>query len=279
LDRSEEYRTLVNSHLTWLVELGWPLRFFYVLAWLIVFALCWPSGEHRWLAIPLGVWVSFAIAALFSSVAESPWLWIVPAICLLVASGFRIKRRIWPKPVIWLLPPGMAVLAVAGIFVFGGGRSEIRGSPDRVIIGPGEPHIWLVIDRNVIGQSYGRTLREFIQSGKAEKDTVGLIHSINSLGNVSGKTVILTGNTVAQDKDKAQIILTTAGRVLLLNPQSFPPEQKRSKENVTRVEVVFGEFSRSPAVHAWSEITTVRRIDGAGDFLPRWPEELMASQL
>jgi len=31
--RNEQYRTMVNSHLTWLVESGWPARFLYLFAW------------------------------------------------------------------------------------------------------------------------------------------------------------------------------------------------------------------------------------------------------
>ena len=47
-----------------------------------------------------------------------------------------------------------------------------------------------------------------------------------------------------------------------------------SKENTSKIEVIFGEFSQSPSVNAWAEVATVRRIEGAGDFLPRWPEEM-----
>jgi hypothetical protein len=65
--RLESYRTLVSSHLTWLVELGWPLRFLYLAGWGAIFLLCWPTREQRWLAVPLGVWLAFGIAVAVDS--------------------------------------------------------------------------------------------------------------------------------------------------------------------------------------------------------------------
>src|SRR5690606_25281879 len=55
LDQHELYRTLVNSHLTWLVEVGWPLRFLYVFGWVTAVVLCWPWHGRKWFSIPLGI--------------------------------------------------------------------------------------------------------------------------------------------------------------------------------------------------------------------------------
>ncbi len=72
LDRVESYRTMVNNHLTWLVELGWPGRFLYLACWGAISVLCWPSAQARWLAIPFGIWLALFVSATFSSVAEEP---------------------------------------------------------------------------------------------------------------------------------------------------------------------------------------------------------------
>lgn len=63
-DRSESYRTLVSSHLTWLVEFGWIGRFFYIFGWMSVFVLCAPSKRQAWTVIPFGIWISFFVSAL-----------------------------------------------------------------------------------------------------------------------------------------------------------------------------------------------------------------------
>ncbi len=277
LDRHEEYRTLVNSHLTWLVEMGWPLRFFYVLAWFVIFILCWPSKACRWRVIPLGIWMTFATAALFSSVAESPWLWIVPGVALFVVLAHRIQSRAWPRLAIWLVPPAAAGFVLAVFFLFGRGDSMIRGSSDQVIVGRGESQRWLVADENTFGRNYGKKLREALSFEESGKNTVGTVGSIGALGDISGKTVILGGSIAGQDKARMQTLLTTAQKVILINPSCFPTEWNLSKENATRVEVVFGEFSQSSAADAWAQVVSIRRIEGAGDFLPHWPEIVLTS--
>ena len=96
-DRNEQYRTLVNSHLTWLVEFAWPLRFLYLFAWAAVFLICFPTKKSHWYAVPLGIWLSFCTAAFFSSVAESIWLWILPCLSLAAVIGNRLRIMEWPR--------------------------------------------------------------------------------------------------------------------------------------------------------------------------------------
>jgi hypothetical protein len=98
LSRFEEYRTLVSSHLTWLVELGWPFRLGYVFAWLLILRLCWPSPATPVRSIGLGIWTAFGISGLFSSVAESRLLWILPGMSLFAILLERIAKGCWPQP-------------------------------------------------------------------------------------------------------------------------------------------------------------------------------------
>lgn len=125
LSSNEGYRTLVNSHLTWLVELGWPLRVAYLFGWAAVLLLCWPGRASRWLAVPLGVWITFLVAAAFSSVAESPWLWIVPGAALIAVLGYRIRGKIWPSGKLWLIPLGVNLLLCGVLVVLGGRHSSM----------------------------------------------------------------------------------------------------------------------------------------------------------
>ena len=90
LDRRERYRTLVNSHFTWLVEHGWVVRLCYV--WGLVFFL-WAGAlrlKARGDPLPLAVWACFVVAAFFSSVAED---WLVCAIPL--AMLVPMLRTFW----------------------------------------------------------------------------------------------------------------------------------------------------------------------------------------
>ncbi len=125
LDNNESYRTLVNSHLTWLVELGWIGRFLYLTGWFAVFVLCFPSAQARWMAVPFGIWVAFFVGAFFSSVAESICLWVVPVLALTAVLVWRIRHRVWLGAKSWLLPP-LAAAACLSLVVASGRGSPIR---------------------------------------------------------------------------------------------------------------------------------------------------------
>ena len=267
LDRTEEYRTLVNSHLTWLVEVGWSLRFFYILGWFVVLLLCWPSRNLRALAIPLGVWVVFAIAATFSSVAESPWLWLLPATCLAVSFVLRLRTKIWPKPWMWGVPFAATVIIMAVILLLGEsiGKIPVHKIGRQVIIGNEKPNEWVVIDHQVMGQNYGHSLRSYIMDHGLENNSIGVTDSIAELPDAMDTQVMIAGK---QENVKGLIEkLAKAKRIVLLNPTFFPSEIGQQTAKTT---VVFGEFSQSPSVSAWTSPADVKRIDGAGSFIANW---------
>jgi len=196
--RTEGYRTMVNSHLTWMVEGGWWFRFLYVAAWAGVILLCWPTLKFPWMAVPLGIWLSFGVAAIFSSVAESPWLWILPGASLVVVIAFRIVVRQWPRPVWWVLPPAVAVFACGLNYLMGQIGDEnpiqITGSPERVLIGGNNPGIWILADEDVMGTYYGKPLREHLQAQDSTPNAVGVATSSDLLPEMVGKILVIAGH-------------------------------------------------------------------------------------
>lgn len=272
VNRSEQYRTMVSSHLTWLVEFGWPMRFLYVLSLAIVFLICWPTPGGTVRTIALGVWVAFATAAVFSTVAESPWLWVVPIASLAAALWDRVKHRQWPKPLWWSFPAGVAVVTNVVFILCGSTRSEVQGSPVRVIVGWGEPLTWLVADSTIVGRYYGKVFRRH-----SSPSPVGFVESLEALDNVSGKTVIISGTLTSEDKTRLNQVTAAASKVVLLNPSILPFEVSVSKQHSNNFEVIFGEFSQSPALSCWAERLQIKYITNAGDYLPHWPEILLCA--
>lgn len=162
LDQHEGYRTLVNSHLTWLVEFGWPGRILYIAGWVTVFFLCFPTKRTPWLAVPFGIWVAFFVGALFSSVAESVWLWVVPSLALGIVLIWRMARRQWPSRSTLLLPPAIAAASCVLLMAVIPG-SAIRKEGQVVKIGSSSPAVWVVADTSVLGKQPGRSVHR-IQS-------------------------------------------------------------------------------------------------------------------
>lgn len=276
VDRYERYRTLVNSHLTWLVEFGWPLRFLYVFGWLAVFLLCGAGAGRKWRVVPLGIWTAFGTAAFFSSVAESPWLWTVPLASLIAVLAIRARLRQWPSFRNWMWPACLSALLCVGLWVAGRhAGSPIKGGRHRIFVGSGVPTVWLVADEKCrADESYARKVRE--RTGSQETGfCVGVVWAFGSLpGKVYGARIVMMGTPDGIKRSRMREVLDSASRLILLAPGFYPYEAGLNAVVEEKVEVLFGEFSQSPFLQAWEETGRVRRVAGVGDYFPDWPERL-----
>lgn len=275
LQHNEQYRTLVNSHLTWLVEFGWPLRFLYLFAWAAVFLICFPTKESHWCAVPLGIWLSFGTAAFFSSIAESVWLWVVPCLSLAAVIGNRLRVMEWPRLVTWVIPIGVAIILCVSFLMVGKGKIEISGSKDRVVIGKNVPLVWLVVDERTLGNyGFAKSLRKYLAEHPTDR-SIGIVQSLTSLPKdegLSGATIIVAGSPEGRNQESMQRLAFSASKLILLAPSYYPQETGIAFGTKYSAEVIFGEFSQSPFLMAWEETGRVRRIAGAGDFFPTWPQ-------
>lgn len=268
LNRHEAYRTLVNSHLTWLVEFGWPLRFLYIFTWFLILILCWPMSNRSWSAIPFGIWIAFFVASCFSSVAESIWLWIIPLISLAVVLVDRYIHRKWLQPAVWMLPFLLSGTILIILLILGVKHQGliIKGSVDRVIIGNDAPKTWIILNPKVVGTDYGRALRAHLPSSG-----IGLVYSVKALSEMDGDKIILCGGLPQNELHQFETIISHFKQVLLINPSYYPKEIKIDAPS--KIQVIFGEFSQSPSIDAWESFSgkPIPRLNGKGDFIPQWP--------
>ena len=269
LDRTERYRTLVNSHLTWLVEGGWPFRFFYVFAWSFVMFLCWPSRNSRLLPIALGVWISFAAAALFSSVAESVWLWIIPSVWTIVAVYCRWNEgSLWDTRLI-IFPVAITSLILVVLLSCGYSQTYVHPIGSGVVWGVRQPNLWIVADQTVLGDNMGHALRQYLLSKKSEDYSVGIVDSMKSLPLGKKSRIVIAGDVPGIAACKSELVL--ADDIFLLNPTFLPQDIPVTPQEAVNFEVVFGEYSHSPAAFAWRGYGRSAEEYGAGDYLPKWP--------
>lgn len=268
LDRNETYRTMVSSHLTWLVEFGWPGRLLYFSGWMAIFAICLPSS--RWLAVPCGVWLAFLVSAAFSSVAEEQWLWIVPGLFLLGALSWRLRTSVWPAPVAWLALPVTALLALLAV-TFTSQNSEIRKEGSKTFMGEGKPTVWVVMDESVLGSSSGKLLRRYQKESAGL--CIGIVRDLQDLPDVSGTMVILTGQFAAEPAEADFTRLAEADSILLVNPSVF--RQEVSGIVHKRLVIVVGDFAQSAAADSWMPGNRSLSLPGTGVFVPDWPTKLL----
>jgi len=243
-----QYRTLVNSHLTWLVEFGWVGRFAYLFGWGLIFAIAFGRSlekenkiDRRSAGIVTGLWASFAVSMFFSSVAETWMLWVLPAggivWMLFPIRSLKPKRIGWSGMKIDLIFMGtvsFCTLAIAALIgMIGKPEIPVYHDGENVILGEGPPKsLLLQPDDQILGQHYGILLRENLSSGWMIADQLD--------GNQLPKGIerlILSGDfpDLPENLDfKGEIVLFNSLRTLEKSGQS--PKRR----------VILGSFRKDP---------------------------------
>lgn len=276
LDRNEGYRTMVNSHLTWLVELGWPWRFLYLLAWAAVFCLCCPSKQNRFLHfVVFGCWLSLAVASVFSSVGESPWVWVMPGTALVMALGLRWRGRDWPAGRTWAGGLALAVALTMGLLILGSVSNPglVHCKNGAVILGRGPTGIWIVSDEDTFGKYFGPPLRRaFAESLESASVAVSDRMPEPSITENGKLLVVARLNDKQADSEIFHRWLQSNNRVLLINPWAHPSRALSGMLEKGNLDVWIGQFSQAPSIASWENRKDIRMrvFDGVGDYSEDW---------
>ena len=268
------YRTLVNSHFTWLVETGWLGRIGYACGLAFLFAAGLVRLRVRGDPIPLAVLTSFATSAFFSSVAEE---WLVCAVPLVLAlpalKSFVFEataRTRWTAAVAALLA-GCSLLgaaAVAGNAFRPTETMPLRKSPDGtwIVVGDGTPSAWAVCDSAAMGgPAFGRHLRGFAQTPEGRRRAYGLASDLAAVPDgvchlaLCGKAA----NIGAEELSR----FGSLSDVRVLAP-SHPGDWLAARTRRPGIRVFCGEFA---AACPEEDVDGLTIIMGAADYLPDWP--------
>jgi hypothetical protein len=272
LDRHERYRTLVNSHFTWLVEFGWAGRLAYTCGLLIFLGMGITRLRARGDPLPLAVYAGFVASAFFSSVAEE---WLVCAIPLamllpmLKTFVFEATPRMRRVTLAAALLAG--VLLLAGVAALGTvfrpeGSMPMRRSYDgaRLIAGDGEPVAWVVVDPEAMGgPAFGRILRGFME--KSGGGAYGMAQSLAAVPD-DVRHLALCGRA-ADIGAEGLARFSALDDVRLISPR-HPKKWLAARAKTPCIRVFCGEFSRFFPEGDAEGLTVV---GGAAEFIPDWP--------
>jgi hypothetical protein len=280
ISEQAEYRTLVNSHLTWLVEFGWMFRFFYFFSWSIVFGVCRPTMDKAWYAVATGIWITFGMASFFSSVAESPYLWIVPTLSFLIVVVDRARTKNYPKFTMLFLVSFIALLLCLAINITGAGRSGIRKEKERVVIGTSSPSIWLVVDEEILGKyGFAKSLRQYMSNPIFRRSSISVVNSLEDIPDaLSEPTIVIISGSIGTIgiQKLSQIMVNNSGvRLILLSPQFSPSELGENIDMDGVSSVFYGEFSKSEFITTWKQTGKFHSICGIGDYIADWPSIIL----
>ena len=273
LSRHERYRTLVNSHFTWLVECGWCGRWMIVTGWMFVLGLGILRLKQDRDPLPLSLWTCFCTSAFFSSVAEDWYVWIVPVVALLpamktfLAPASAMDRR---RMICMVIAGGSLLTGVAAAWGhFRLHRSIIlhrAADGNRIILGGREPTDWVVFDESTMGgPCYGRALRAFAQSPVGQGRAFGIASDLASVPKTV-RSLALCGRS-ADGGPACLGMFKHLKAVRILSP-ARPLDWLAAKPHDSLVQVICGDLSPNcPA----EDVAGLKTISGVGDYLPTWP--------
>jgi hypothetical protein len=274
ITRGEGYRTLVNSHLTWLVEFNWWGKIAYIAAWIAAFILLWPDLKYRWFSIPFAIWIVLAVCAASSSVAESPWLWGIPLFGLVGVLLTRTRGMAWPSRSLWLSGACLSLALMAILFVW---QREAPASPVHspregiVTLGAASPTLWLIApDINVLGEHYGHEARRGFQTDPIYQQT-GLGIASTAKDAPANDTVIFSGKV-------PQLVANYSDLILISPAPPTPSKVMQGLSAIPKVTVIVGEYSQNKDF--WNEEAKshpnikVQVVDGMEDYISDWAHQI-----
>lgn len=277
---NERYRTLVNSHLTWLVEFGWLLRVLYVLGWMAVFVLCYAgtAQSKTGYGVAFGLWLAFFFASSFSSVAEVPWLWVLPVLGLIAVLTARLRQRIWPTRRVWACGMGAGLAALATLYAAGStgpARNISVSSSGSVCVGARNPKLWVLVSNiatpSTIATNYPRNLREYYKEA-VDPPEIGFATSLAGLPNLAGCKLTVIGALPKGEWSALRDRVQSCEKLLLIAPDILPSELNLPQDILEKTSVAFGEFTAKSVAPTWRSTGKYQQIEGVGDFFQYWPE-------
>lgn len=268
-------RTLVNSHLTWLVELGWLGRFAYLTVLvgvcLFLLILAWRGANP----LPAALFCSFATAGMFNSVMEAYTLWLLPIASVVMFLRVRPKGEMVRFALISLgAGAAAAVCVLAAIAIVGVCTRQappLRASGSRVVVNGTIANTWVVDDGVVLGRGFiGKELRMFY-AAFPDETPLGVVWNVKDIP-PEARHVVLAGKKGREFLDAVGEDMKLPSRfksVTFISPSfemSEIPESLVSHPNMT---VYLGELAARHAFEA-REFPFVRVVPGALLYLPGW---------
>ena len=272
LDRHERYRTLVNSHLTWLVELGWAGRMAYTCGILLFLGMGIVRLKVHGDPLPLAVSASFIASAFFSSVAEE-WLVCVVPLAMLVPllKTFALEATARMRCVSLAAALFAGCLLLGGVVVLGvtcrpQGVMPVHKSFDgaRTVLGEGLPSIWVVADPEAMGGcAFGRVLRSFAMTSEGYGHAYGVVRDIAAVPD-DVRHIALCGRA-ADVGAGALARFSSLVEVRVISPRHPGKWLAARAKTPCNIRVFCGEFTSSCPEDDVDGLTVV---DGVAEFIP-----------
>lgn len=263
------YLSLINYHLNWLAEHGLAARLAYTLAWAGLAWFVWPRRTAPMLTTAVAVWLTFFVAAIFSTTANAWQVWTLPLATLAAVTVWRIRHRDFPTWRTAGLCIGAAIFALLTLHGFGWyfSSSELSAGHSFVRWGDDSPQVVLYAPHpGILGDKWGHDLR---LSGKS---ALVLSPGATIPADIPSDALWIISNTLPEHlPPKARVHLfnvpatsETLARLEAHSPASIRVTLSDSLCRDLRCEEWFMWSDQRP------ETTSVKLMGGVNLFIPSW---------
>lgn len=270
--------TLMNEHLNWLVEHGWFGRVVFVFSVFFVLLAFGAFAVRTCNAVPLAVWLVFAVAAWFNPILREWGILPVPLVASLsVAAAGRkwFSRRL---ALTVTLLAAMLTMTSAGVLYWLGASTpdaapSVRADGRRVLVGGDRPRTWVVDDGLALGGLlFGKDLRAMYRAN-GWLEPIGYVRDLDDLPSSVSRLVLAGGagdawlrkismDVHAQRKLPRDVVFISPP----FPPQAIPPPLLQS----CRVRVIVGEFACWYSNDYDNPPRWVTVVPGAERYIPCW---------
>ena len=285
LDRGHVVLGLISTHLTWLAELGWPMRFVYLFAWFAGLSLLFFFALRRKKVLPLAVWVAFFVASSFNTIGVEATLWIIPVALLaapILDRCWRYRRSFFGA---FAIGGVMTVLVVVVLICLGMRTDDdvvVHCEGNGVIVNGKQTSIWVVDDGFVLDGGYygllGKGIRDWYSKHRSAP-VVGVVKRLDDVPNAAARVVVV-GKACGQLLEKRAEFFKGHGNVKKVVFMS-PPFGWRDCAGLAdelgdniEVEFITGEFADrvygGGAGGAKERPEWVNIVSGCALYVPNW---------
>ena len=276
---------MVNSHLSWLAQYGTLFRFSYVFVWVFVLISLVRHSVRTGNTAGTAQFICLGTAIWFSSIGSRLELWVLPVISSMPAVWDGVKaltgemRLVAMRSVAKRSALALAFAALALWFTLHFGAESTVGLGVRrvehgVVIGRGEPTLFLLHDNHVLSGGYsgelGKELRAYY---KAHPDAPAMFiaDSVGSLPAIVDTLVLAGAEADRYLEMYAKGTAVKARQVWLISPKTPWQSLPRLFAESVRVKYVTGEIAANSSVDApsWVEI-----VPGAALYVPGWLDRI-----
>lgn len=260
-DDSEIYLSMINSHLEVICKYGIEIRLLYILGWIAILGMLFPTIRNTFDSALFSIWICFGISATFSNVMNYWVLWIVPTIALIFGiyrQRHKLNNKNFYVGSVFISLLVLSILYITSAVLTQTSNLNIKKNGDVIVGNSAKIALLFPVERS-LGTHYGSEL-----SNWSKKHNTGIFVSENPTYDNFSKIIVCGSSTIDISK------FNTKSMLFLNTP--IPIGNYRNK----KITAIVGRFTDWRIRQEWGILANSNKnvsliiLEGVGDYIPDW---------